>query len=1122
MGTRSAFVIAALAATGVMCNPAMAAYNSEPVTLPPILVPGFTGFINLSINSPGVQFVEGPTGLHGNVVYSPANTAPTAKRAEDKNGCANRKGEPIEISSGSKVETDTFFTLPGEMGLRYELYYTSLIYPSTGRIQSTNLDYTLDLTCNESDGICRYVTFTRPDGSQLVFSGNPKLLYGNFPVEGGNSIATLTHNSDGTWTLHDEDTTVQSYTPIDSSGDVALTAIKDVSGIGWTISRTSGNPSTETVTHTDGRSFTVSTKDTIDAKGFTTAVSVTVTDPAGNVYAYTTNPYGAIISKTLPGIPQTVVTYTYSNSVYLTGVEYNGAPYSYTSYDSGYRANGTRLADGSEATSIVYAYPSANTMTATITNPLGHTSVSQYNWVGGSTGPYYQLASVSDSAVQDCAATEHYRSYDGNGNLTKTIDNNGVTHTYSYAIDGQLQTETEASGTSIARTTNYVWDPNQQLNRLLSVAVAGESKTSYAYNAQNRIASVTHANLTPVGTANQSLTTTYAYALYPNGMVQTMTVTAPSPGGTDKTTCQYDTHGNVTSITDGLGHATTYTSYNALGEPGLVTGSNGDVTDYTYDARGRVTSKTTHPNGGTATWTYAYDSYGLLAKVTAPDGEMTTWTRNAEMRVTSISHNDKDGTSAENFGYNANGDVISDVVKRGTDIGKSQTFVYDGLGRLYQAKGGNGQLLAYAYDGNGNVLSVTDALGHKTRYAYDALNRVIGITNATGGITSYAYDAGDHVTGVEEPRGLVTSYAWDGLGQLWQQVSPDTGITTFSHDTYGRLASETRASGNHIAYAYDTLNRVISVAATNTLGTITRSFTWDTCPNGIGRLCSAVHVNDDTVSYSYTPEGWIAARNFSFVSGINYALGYSYDNMGHLASVTYPDGNQALYDYSLGAVADVRVKIGAANSYAATSVVYRPMDLAMSSWISSNGLTNGISYDTDLRPTSITASGAQSLAFTYDAANRINHVANGMDGTLTQTYTYDAMSRLTGVTSTADNESFAYDADGNRTLHVWDGSDITFTMDTHSNRLVSTSTASGSTTYGYDADGNTLTANGNTLFGYGGFGLVVGANGYMSYANGAEGQRLRNTNTVARTQTYFAPDRSGVPMAEDQAGLWLD
>ncbi|MGH9656693.1 MAG: hypothetical protein ACRD6B_24925, partial [Bryobacteraceae bacterium] len=77
---------------------------------------------------------------------------------------------------------------------------------------------------------------------------------------------------------------------------------------------------------------------------------------------------------------------------------------------------------------------------------------------------------------------------------------------------------------------------------------------------------------------------------------------------------------------------------------------------------------------------------------------MTTWARDAEMRVKTITHNDKDGTSTETFAYDANGDVTSDVIARGGDVGKSTSYNYDALGRVYQVKGSHGQVLTYGYD----------------------------------------------------------------------------------------------------------------------------------------------------------------------------------------------------------------------------------------------------------------------------------------------------------------------------------------------------------------------------------------------------------------------------------------
>jgi len=379
-------------------------------------------------------------------------------------------------------------------------------------------------------------------------------------------------------------------------------------------------------------------------------------------------------------------------------------------------------------------------------------------------------------------------------------------------------------------------------------------------------------------------------------------------------------------------------------------------------------------------------------------------------------------------------------------------------------------------------------------------------------VTQYTYDAGDNVATVTDPRGLATSYTHDGLGQLWQQSSPDTGTTSYAYDSDGRRSSMTRADGTQTTYGYDGLNRIISVSA----GGLTQSFTYDSCTNGIGRLCADSDATGAT-SYSYTPEGWVAGRGFS-IGTTTYALGYGHDSVGHITTVNYPDGNQANYTYANGVVASVALTVGGTVVNGATSVTYEPMNRGMASWTSSNGLLNSMSYDTDGRLTGISATGVESLGLTYDTADRITQVANGINGNLTQDFGYDAMSRLVSVYSGAENESYQYDANGNRTTQTVNGASTIVTPSATSNEIASTSGAS-SLQYGYDAKGNTTTLNGTATYSYDAFNRLNSAGG-MSYYVNPEGQRLRKTGSIGTT--WFAPDQGGSLLAENAAGSWID
>lgn len=721
----------------------------------------------------GSSASAGPAG--GGSRHTSSNTQSTVNQSNSKNprsdcdknsdtASAATGGDPIDTSSGSKIEEVTDFAEPGEMGLTFVRYYnsrssctgTSTCMASVGA-WTTNLDYRLYVTCTQPPGNnnppnamspdqlpgggspapCGPVYYARPDGSTLpfpstsAFYGTPGAtvdIPGPFNADG---TATLTNNGNGTYTVHDEDARNLTF-----NAQGALQSITDTSGISWTLTYPDAN--TVVVTHTNGQSFTLQRSTSSTTYG--TAMQINVTDPAGNVYTYQStagvvlqpvSQIGVISSVTLPGSPSTVVGYQYFADVPGTGtyaqlkeVDYNGVAHDLTTYDSAGRASMTSLADGNEKTSVVYGSNSTGA-TATVTNPLGHVSVYQYN-------SSQLLVSVTGNASTYCAATFAQNTYDANGNLQTSKDNNGNVTAYTYDANGLLQKKTEAQGSNVQRITDIVWDPTPGTVRPSSTTIEGYAKTTYAYDAHNRLSSVAVTNLSGNGAANQTLTTSYIYVLYGNGLVQTQTVVQPSPNNSDTDVYTYDALGRVISMANGLGQATTVSNYTALGRPQKIVGPNGDETDYTYDARDRIQSKTTHPNGTVATWTYAYDGFGLLSSLTEPDGVVSEWNRDADMRVHTITHTEKDGTSTETLGYDANSDVSSRVITRGSVTALSESMSYDELGRLREKDGANGQKQTYQYDLDGNVQSVTNALGHTVAYQYDALNRVRQVTESGG------------------------------------------------------------------------------------------------------------------------------------------------------------------------------------------------------------------------------------------------------------------------------------------------------------------------------------------------------------------------------------------------------
>ncbi len=148
---------------------------------------------------------------------------------------------PFLPQTGTKVETYPVFALPGEMGLKYVLYYNTSSSPAHW---TSNLQFWLDTDCsndpNNQTGRCNHITAYRPDGSTLIFSGGVETFDNGQSVT--NPVATLSKDpTSGNYTLHDEDATTEVYS---STGGIL--SIKDASGIGWTIT---GSGSTMIVTH---------------------------------------------------------------------------------------------------------------------------------------------------------------------------------------------------------------------------------------------------------------------------------------------------------------------------------------------------------------------------------------------------------------------------------------------------------------------------------------------------------------------------------------------------------------------------------------------------------------------------------------------------------------------------------------------------------------------------------------------------------------------------------------------------------------------------------------------------------------------------------------------------------
>ncbi len=626
----------------------------------------------------------------------------------------------------------------------------------------------------------------------------------------------------------------------------------------------------------------------------------------------------------------------------------------------------------------------------------------------------------------------------------------GITTTTAYEYDakGNVLTKTEALGTAIEKTTIYTYHPvfnGVQTETVMSVVNPAQNRTiTNTYdNSNGNLLTTMEQGLLGDGTP-YTYTTTYTY--YPNGKLQS--IDGPRTDVSDITTYAYDsTTGFLTSMTQPIIGTTTYSNFDALGNPQTVTDPNGNATTYTFDTIGRVTS--VKAAGDTAATQYFYVSGGCqscgvnkIDHITLPEQNTIHYHYDDGMgNLTSISD---DANNSINYTYDSEGNKLTEQIKdSGGNLQKSLSYSYDALNRLSKITNPDTNYTQYTYDGFGNRKSVKDPNGNTTMFAYDSLNRLGTVTPPNPPVTQatiYGYNSNSNLVTVKDANTNTTTYKMDDKGRVYQVISPDTGTTTYQYDPAGNMISKTDAKPVTISYQYDALNRLTNISADTGI-----VYSYDTCVNGKGRLCGMTDASG-TTAYEYTPKGQVK-KETKTISSIQYVTQYTYDQNGNLKTMTYPSGRVITYNYTNDHA------VGVLNNAAtlATNINYKPFG-GVSSLTYGNGIANTIGYDNQYRITDIQASGIMNLSYNlYDANGNIKSIQNILDLTKNKAFDYDALDRLSTATSSGiwGSLGWTYDGVGNRQTE----NSNSYSYFSNTNKL----SAANGKSYGYDNNGNTTT-----------------------------------------------------------------
>ena len=387
--------------------------------------------------------------------------------------------------------------------------------------------------------------------------------------------------------------------------------------------------------------------------------------------------------------------------------------------------------------------------------------------------------------------------YDGDGNLTRRVDNTGTTNFY---YDGLNRLTTESipgggaacAGSSPAGIT-FAYDG---ASNLTSYCDSGGMIT-YGHDPANNMTSLAE----PTGScmAPVSLCTTFGYN---NNNERTSTV-FPGDAEFDVT---YDNAGNVKSTIGKNSAGTiltsfTYTYNRSTADTTLrQTMVEADpqataTTTYAYDRSNRVTSAATSPG---TTLSYSYDADGNRCSVTTAC--TNTYTYNAANELTA-------SPGVANYFFDGNGNETGNSVGASftynsknqatalTDNGKTLSSVsYADVGQAQRTAAGS---TSYASSPFGVQIATTGS--SSTYYTRDSQGNLIGERTPDGSHWYYLKDASDSIVGVTGPTGLNIGtgdrYLYDPFGNMTLDTGAVNNVWGFAGgatDTTGLVKFGTR------------------------------------------------------------------------------------------------------------------------------------------------------------------------------------------------------------------------------------------------------------------------------------------------------------------------------------------
>lgn len=674
---------------------------------------------------------------------------------------------------------------------------------------------------------------------------------------------------------------------------------------------------------------------------------------------------------------------------------------------------------------------------------------------GGPTQYYFFSPDTgTNSATVDRLGRPYYFRYDEQLNTTASLNPLGEATYFGYDQNNRLIRQQDALG----RVTYYDRDASGNNTRILD-PLNQETTMSYV-----RGGLMTSRTLPEGGVSN------FGYDQYGRQ------IQAEDPEG-NATYFSFDSRSNLLHSVGpqwanlpSMAEATTYYEYDALNRPirVLMPADSETVTEYT--PRPADGPSATHAFIESDTWRSSYFEYDGLARMVRgvdPDGGETLndflgsttkvsksqdprgygsyFAYDGQERL--VRQLDAEGNSTY-FGYDDAGNLLRIQNPRWIEgVPKHHTtyFVYDELNRpILQFD----EYLNYeqtVYDSVGNIKLKIDKRFGPTIFDYDDLNRVVSVQNPASKIMRMGYDSNGNLVRNMDFRDNTTYFEFDLANRKTASISPEGEISRVGYDSASNIVRRMNPRGYTTYFGFDAQNRLVSQKDALSFETLLQL-------NAVGETTAAVDARGHSSYFGYDSRGFNAwARN-----QVGATVYFGYDANGNLTQRMDPLGNTTYFEFD-SINRPIKTTDALGNEYLSEynsigEISYFTLPLPDNQTVT---VSNGFDRLNRLAASSHPVLGETALG--YDADSNLDLVGLPSDPGSPRSLSAipDPLGRpLYEINAAGGRIRNEFDANGNVIEKTWPNENSTLQGFDKDNRLVRIMTASGTTYFGYDVNGN--------------------------------------------------------------------